>query len=359
MAKKKILFFFGSALTVSILYLSIVAKPISPEFSLKPQWVIKIDNATPIDYDAATVKETIIPFVIGNNYGYIAPNGSILVKRTFQPNQFVSISSKFVSVCNPIPETLTIESITATNTIIVKNPQGYPFIVDDTILIIGKDQDSISLVNNTGAIEWSYNTTSPITTLDLKAEKIVIGSLDGTIQLLSKHGDSLFSFQPGGSRLSVILGAALSSDGRYIAIISGIDRQRFVLLEKTAHTYKVLYHQFLDSDFRRPVLITFAQNDQYVLFEGKTQLLVFNINSKKNYTIPIETPILALETLPQYNKIFVMTGKDLQKNLIVLELPDRKLISAPFISKESFLRVSGDQVILGSDGIIASYSARR
>jgi len=44
---------------------------------------------------------------------------------------------------------------------------------------------------------------------------------------------------------------------------------------------------------------------------------------------------------------------------MVLELPDRKLISAPFVSKESFLQVSGEQVILGSDGIIASYTARR
>jgi len=51
MAKKKILLFFGSAFTVSILYLVVIAKPISPEFSLKPQWVITLDSATPIDSD--------------------------------------------------------------------------------------------------------------------------------------------------------------------------------------------------------------------------------------------------------------------------------------------------------------------
>ena len=355
MAKKKIFIWLGSAFAVSLAYLFIAAKPITSEFTLQKEWSINLDEKNPPNDEVAANSDNLIPFFIGNHYGYIAPNGTLMAKKSIQNNQLISITPKIVSVWNPIPDTLTIESAVPDQTITIKDPMGYPYLVDDRIFLIGKDQDSVALINKGGNTEWSYAVGSPITALDCRADRLLIGTLDGTIYLLSLKGELLFTFQPGGSRLSVIAGGALSSDGNYIAVISGIDRQRFILLEKASQTYKVLHHQFLDSDFRRPVLVQFVQNNQYVLFEGKTNALVFDIHKRKIHEVPLNAPLLAIETIAQSNLVFMLTGKDLQKQLIVLRLPDRKLITAPFVSRESFIYTAGNHIILGSDSVIASY----
>jgi len=355
MAKKKLLIWIGSAFAVCLAYLIIAAKPITPEFSLQTKWVINVEDANSQTKAGGTLAEGPIPFVLENRYGYIAPDGTLLAKKTFQTNQFVAITPKLLSVCNPVPDTLIIESSLSNETVTVKDPSGYPYLVDEHMLLIGKNQDSVSAIGESGSLLWTYQVASPITALDCRADKLLIGTLDGTVYLLSLKGEALFTFQPGGSRLSVIFGAVLSSDGNQIALISGIDRQRFVLLERSGQTYKVAHHQFLNSDFRRPVLLKFVQNNQYVLFEGKTNLLVFDIQKKKVHEIPLQAPILAIEALPKSDTVFVMTGKESQKQLVALKLPDRKLLTAPFTSQESFMTASGDQLVVGSDSIITSY----
>ena len=355
MVKKKLVLWIGSAFVISLIYLVVAAKPISSEFSLQTKWLVNLNDTNSQNTLDDSPSAEPIPFVLKDRYGYISPEGELLVKKTLQRHQFVAITPTRFTVFDPIPEIVTIDSITNKEIITIKNPRGYPFLIDEHVFLIGKDQDSLSAVSNTGVAQWTYHVSSPITTLDCRADKILIGTLDGTIYLLSLRGENLFTFQPGGSRLSVIVGAVLSSDANRIALISGIERQRFIILEKATKTYKVQHHQFLDSDFRRPVVVKFLQNDRYVLFEGKTNLMVFDSHKKKTYEIPVYFPILAIEALPNKDTVFVMTGKDNEKQLIALKMPDKKLLTAPFVSKESFIFSWEDQLILGSDDVITSY----
>jgi len=359
MAKKKLYIWIGSTFAVCLVYFIFAAKPITPEFSLQTKWLINLEEAFSQKEPLEPVNEEPIPFSLGNHYGYIAPDGTLLVNRRFLENQFVAITPKLFSVCDVVPDRITIKSSMTSKTITINEPSGYPYLVGEHIFLIGKAQDSIAAIGNSvsdsPSILWTYQVPSPITSLDCRADKLLIGTLDGTIYLLSLTGEVLFTFQPGGSRLSVILGVGLSSEGNKIALISGIDRQRFVLLEKSEQTYKVVYHRFLNSDFRRPVLVKFVQNNHYVLFEGKANLHVFNIQNKKGYEIPLQAPVLSVEALSNSNTVFVLTGNDSQKQLIALSLPNRKLLTAPFICRESFMTTSGDELILGSDSIITSY----
>ena len=347
MVKKRLFLFIGSAFATSLIYLIVAAKPISPEFTLKTLWTLNLDNAIPRTVQAETIKEDPIPFVLGNRYGYISPDGAFLDTRSLQQNQLISITPKLVSVINPIPDTVTIESWASRTAILIKDATGYPFLVQDRIFLIGKDQDSIASITASGTVRWNYGVSSPITALDCNLDKILIGTLDGTVYLLSSEGELLYTFQPGGSRLSIILGAALASDGDNIALISGIDKQRFILLSKSGQTYKVVHHQFLNTDYRRQVIIKFAQNNQYVLFEGKSNLSVFDGLKKRLYEIPIDKPIQAIETLENNNNVFVMAGTENQRQLIALSLPNKKMLSSSFVSPESFIYGRSDQLIVG------------
>ncbi|WP_304221626.1 hypothetical protein [Gracilinema caldarium] len=355
MVKKKLYIFIGSAFATSLIYLMVAAKPISPEFTLKTLWTLNLDDTSPRTAQSETIKEAPIPFVLGNLYGYISPDGALIDKRSLQQNHLISITPKLVSVINPIPDTITIESPASHTAILVKDASGYPFLVQDRIFLIGKDQDSISFISDSGTVRWNYCVSSPITALACNVGNILIGTLDGNLYLLNSEGELIYTFQPGGSRLSIILGVALASDSSKIALISGIDKQRFILLGKAGQTYKVIHHQFLNTDYRRQVIIKFAQNNQYVLFEGKANLSVFDGLKKRMYEIPIDKPIQAIEAIEKTNKVFVMAGAENQKQLIALSLPNKKLLTSSFVSPESFIYSYADQLILGSGSVITSF----
>ena len=356
MAKKRLFLWIGSAFVVCLVYLFVAPKPILPELTLNIQWILDLSQPVPDQIQSSDTVTEGIPFVLGTQFGYISANGHLLANRSLQKNQMVSITPSLLSIYTTNPDSVTITNQQNKKEILINNPGGYPLLFGDSSFIIGKDQDSISAIKDDGSVQWKYFFPSPITAIDYKAKKLLIGTLDGSIYVLGPEGDTLFTFQPGGSRLSVIVGAALSSDGNKIALISGIDKQRFILLEKSSQTYKVLDHYFLNSDFRRPVLIKFIQDNQYILFEGENSFFAFDSVKQKMHVISLEAPLIAIEELKKDQTLFILAGGDTKKQLIVFKLPDRKLVTSSFTARDSFLVPVDNQILLGSDTVIVSLS---
>jgi outer membrane protein assembly factor BamB len=234
---------------------------------------------------------------------------------------------------------------------------GYPLFLDNRIFVIGNEQNTITALDADARELWSYDFPAPITCVDAAGGYLLAGTLNGAIILLNPSGAAAFPpFEPGGSRLSVILGCAISRDASRLAVISGIDEQRFLLLEQSGDTYKVIYHEFLPGGFRRPVHINFADNDGKVAFEREGGLGIYDIGSRASIKLNLEGEIYKLDDSGGSRYLFVITKQGpKQMSFITIRYPGHIVINAPFKSDNSFFSRRDSYFYLGSDTSIASF----
>ena len=99
--------------------------------------------------------------------------------------------------------------------------------------------------NEDGSERWRYEGVFPITAFSSSAAGCAVGFADGTIIAFSNEGEQLQQFSPSGSEYPIILGAALSPDSRYIACISGQNKQRIVLAKREQEHSIITYFKYL------------------------------------------------------------------------------------------------------------------
>ncbi|GHU57324.1 hypothetical protein FACS189442_6300 [Spirochaetia bacterium] len=148
--------------------------------------------------------------------------------------------------------------------------------------------------------------------------------------------------------------------GNWLGIISGIDDQRFLLLEHFglpgSGEYKAGYHEFLEDGFRRAVRISFIDNDSRIAFERQGGLGIYEINNRISRRIPLEGEIAALDAEGSGGLLFVIISQsELQKRLIAISLPGTIIMEAPFKSDAAFLGRRGSRLYLGGGSTLASF----
>jgi outer membrane protein assembly factor BamB len=252
-----------------------------------------------------------------------------------------------IQVMNPLNETV----------LVINEPKGYPLFLDNRIFIVGSEQNSITALGTNGEELWTFDFPSPITCIDAANGYVLAGTLDGIMILLDSHGIPVFvPFEPGGSRLPVILGCALSRDASRLALISGIDNQRFLLLERTGSTYRVVYHEFFGDGFRRPVHISFVDNDTKVAFEKEGGIGIYAINSRVSTSISLEGELVSFENSGDGRYLFAITSLGPNdKQLITIRFPGIVVSKAPFKSENAFLARRGYVLYIGGDQTMASF----
>jgi hypothetical protein len=377
--KNKTKYRFLIGFLIVIVYIFAAARPIPMETVLAPRWLSSLESNYPLYFEenntvsringgdmpepAAELKslpegsifeESLLPFTLGNRFGYIGGDGMFALKRDVRGN--VSVAKNYWAEYGATPES--IEIMDPRNEVLVKlsGPRGYPFFIDDHIFLIHEDQNSLTALDSGGNSLWTYDFSAPVTDIDAAAGLILAGSLDGTVELLTLAGKRIFFFEPGGSRYSAIYGCRISQDGSKLAIISGFDDQRFLLLEKLGDSYKVAYHEFLSDGFRRPVHIAFIADDRWVAFEGEGGLILYNIGARNSIKIPLEGNVIALDNLGTDNLLFAVTSQSgRKKQLVGISLPDDVIMKVPFSSGDVFLGRQGQRLYVGGGSTIASF----
>jgi hypothetical protein len=252
---------FAAGIVLFATYFFTAARPIPVETVLIPRWLNSIESGTPVylsdrpdggnaasknaDDNLGGPSSQRIPFDLGSRFGYISRNGFLSINQIKKAN--VSLSPERWAEYEAEPGRVAIYDSNGEPVTVIENPRGYPFFLDGKTFLIGSDQTVVSAIDGSGEASWTYEFPGPLTCIDSAAGLVLVGSLDGVAGLLDSRGRQVFSFEPGGSRYSVILGCAISRDGSRLALISGIDGQRFLILERfgtSASDYKVLYHEF-------------------------------------------------------------------------------------------------------------------
>ena len=336
-------------------------RPIPEETTLKPRWITSLEINDPINLADPPLPEgsELIPFILGNRFGYVGDSGFFALNRI--RNAYISISEKVWAEYETIPASIQVMNPYDETVLRINDPNGYPLFLDNRIFIVGSEQNSITAISQTGETLWTFDFPSPITCIDAANGYLLAGTLDGVMILLNSRGVPVFPpFEPQGSRLSVILGCAISQDASRLVLISGIDNQRFLLLERTGDTFRVVHHEFLGDGFRRPVHIRFVNDDTKVVFEREGGLGIFAINSRTSTKVSLDGQIESLDSVGDGRFIFAITSQGSnEKRFITIRYPGVVVSQAPFKSENVFFARRGNRLFIGGDLTMASFELEK
>ena len=359
-----------------IIYIFAAARPVPKETVIVPRWITSVEMNYPVrleGFSGENEEPRLLPFILGNRFGYVGDDGRFAITQT--RNAYFSMSEKhwaefeaypsYVRVMNPQNETV----------FVIEDIDGFPLFLDGRVYIMGSEQNSITALGPAGEKLWTHVFPAKITDFDAAAGFVLAGTLDGAVVLLNPSGNLVFPpFEPGGSRLLAIYGCAISRDASRIAIISGIDSQRFLLLERSGDTHRVIHHEFLGEGFRRRVHVSFVNNDRKVVFEREGGLGIFDISSRRTVNINLEGEIVALDNYGGGDFLFVITSHGPgQKRLITIRYPEGNFRTlgprrrapgiivneAPFSSDAAFFARRGNRLFLGGDSTMISFEMEK
>jgi hypothetical protein len=296
----------------------------------------------------------LLPFELGERFGYVDSAGRFTINQL--KKGYVGLSDANWAEYTAKPDTIEVRDPWNNPLLTIAQGQGYPLFLDGRIFLINAEQNSVTEVDDGGEVRWTYDFAAPLTCVDAAAGLVLAGTLDGAVVLLDADGRLVFPFEPGGSRISVILGCRISSDGSRLALVSGVDDQRFLLLERSGESYKVVYHEFLEDGFRRNVHLAFVDQDNRVIFEREGGLGIYEINARSSLKLPLPGDILATDETGSAGLLFlVLSQSEREKNLVAIRFPGNVIIKAPFHSETVFLKRHDSQLYIGGGMTMASF----
>ena len=372
--KRKVLIFI--ALLLFIMYFLLAGRSVKREVVLEAEWINSLLNSSN-EGGFSAAADSLLPFTLGSRFGYVDSSGQIAINR-IKTNEIYLSQNMWTEYASE-PSNIEIQNVFEEVIVNIDNTNignaGYPILLDNRIFIIGSGQNSLSEIGMYGNVLWTYEFGAPLTCIDAASGLLLTGSIDGLVEVFNSSGERIFNFEPGGSQYSVILGCAISSDGSRIGIISGVDQQRFLLLERSgvaggteSSEYKVVYHEFLNSDFRRPVRIMFIDEDRRIVYEQTNGLGCYNIRTRRGFFIPLDGEIAAIDESGDSGFFFVITSHPFQeKRLIGIKLPQERWLSsslsardviflrASFTSDDVFLGRTGTSLVIGGGSVLISF----
>ncbi|MDR0411658.1 MAG: WD40 repeat domain-containing protein [Treponema sp.] len=352
MEKKYKYYFIIAGILLFVIYIFAAAQPVPQETILSSMWIHSLVSTYPTTLEEMEVvkQDELIPFQLGNYFGYVNRAGKFTINQV--KNGYVSLSKQNWAEYTAIPEKIVVRNPKNEQILSINTDVGYPLFLDNRIFLIDREQSTLYNINEKGETLWSYTFASPLTCIDAASGLLLAGSLDGKIEVLDNNGICIFSFEPSGSRLSIIVGCALSKDGSRIALVSGIDEQRFLFMENLGDTlgnkYRVIYHEFLGRGFRRPVHITFVDSDNSIAFERQTGLGLYDITTRTSVTLPLKGEIAVIDEDGSDGQLFIITSQPSGNNyLATIRYPGTVIGQALFKSEHTFMSRQGATLYIG------------
>jgi hypothetical protein len=368
MAKGKYNYWLLIGVMVFVVYFFLAARPVPMETVLVSQWLSSAESNYPFylndvsapagEGTAAGEDDVLLPFRLGNRFGYIDAYGRFSINR--ERKAALSISEDYWAEYEAIPREIDIRDPRDKQAAVIPGGRGYPLFLDGRFFMINAEQNSLEAFDISGKSLWAYDFAAPITDIDAASGLVLAGLLDGTIELLDENGRRIFFFEPGGSRLAVIYACRISRDGTKLAIVSGYDDQRFLFLEQLGDSYKVSYHEFVSDGFRRAVHLAFIDQDRRVVFEREGGIGIYDINTRTNVKVGLDGRVNSFDHSGENDLLFVITGQsERRKKLVGIHLSGEIIIEAPFRSEAAFLRRKEDRLYVGGGGTLASFRLER
>jgi len=351
-AKKHTGLYIFLILFISFIYITLAFKPLATEHHFTPVWNINTSNPlTKAAVEAGDLKY----FHLGQTLGYFDKNGNISHYQTFPEK--VSISNSYYATYDS----------NANNTVFYNNKgeeagiieaNGFPYFCGDLIYVFLPGGCSFSKCSPSGKVLWTCEGIFPITAFCAKEKYTAAGFANGSIKILNNEtGNTEIDFSPGGSDYPVILGLDISSDGMYIASISGHNHQRFVLSKREEKQQKIIYHKFFDYDSPYRTAVYFCKDNNRIFYNYYGGIGIYNISDKTEKFIPAKDKIL---TISETDKFVVLLGKE-KKSYSLSIIDNTNVIEgvSNFTADSAFIQTDKDDIYIGKDNSISRISISR
>lgn len=335
-----------------LLYILLAFQTLSTEFHLTPEWTIDIASA-----EATNTTEELIPFRLGQNIGYFTETG---VVAAHIPYPFkATISDKFYATYGTDSSSVDFYSATGEMAGTI-DAAGYPFFDSSRIFIMLPGGNAFAKCSDNGALEWKFESYAPITAFSSSENGTVVGLADGAVISFDNDGRQTQNFSPDGSGVPVILGAAISQDGKTLALVSGQNQQRFVVVQKNDDgPSKVIFHEYLEKDFNSQVYVKFDGDGKTIYYNYNGGLGIVNLEKLTSKHVPLDGRIIQIEAIGDSWLNAVLSKKNGTYTVTVIEPEDHPIAQFSFDSECAFIQTKGDKLFVGKDSKISCLKVSR
>ncbi|WP_147644919.1 hypothetical protein [Treponema pectinovorum] len=345
---KKVNFILPLCIAVSVLYIFLAIRPLQKELHFKTVWTV--DSSKPNSSLKEISPQGLIPFKIGQVLGYFSSEGKIYSIKTYPYK--ASISKNDYCIYGSSDKKMEIFSSTDEKKGSI-NAQGFPFFQGEKKYLMLPGGNSFAFLDDRGKLIWQFENYVPITAFATSKSATAAGYADGSIITFNDDGKIESSFSPGGSEYPAVLGIAVSDDAKLTAAITGQEKQRFVLAKKEGTLTKILFHEFLETQTKRQVLIKFSEDSNYCYYAQKDCLGVLNIKNQKSKHIKIDGHILSIQETQDKKAIFVLSKKDDFYSISLIQNNDLYAGSTKFKAQNAFITVKENSLFVVKDSSIS------
>ncbi len=363
-----LLIVFGILFTC--LYMIFAGINLKKELQLTPCWTVDFQkDLSSLQKDktsvfqlktAEEITEKQIPFKLSQNLGYFTPSGKVTAFQTF--SFMASVSSDYWVIFYPDSKSQTIYK--NDGQILCKIPcAGFPFIEQNKIFVFSPGGTGISSFNEEGKEIWTYESYVPVTAFKSSPSSCVAGLADGTLLYYDSNASKPQKIVPGGSDYNVILGADVSQSGKLLACVSGIEKQRFILIKLSDGQHKIIFHSYLDGNITEQTFVEFSKEktdeETVVYFQYEKGMGIYSFKSNSIKTVPIKGKILSVSEVNEKNVVFVLTQTD-EKHFSI-NMIDENFVntgSITFPAKNAFMITDEGSLYIGKDSSISRFDLK-
>jgi hypothetical protein len=343
--RKRPLRVFLVALLVIVLYFLFFPYPLQREMVARPAWAVSLDATAPAAGDTAGAA----PFRLGDTFGYVRPDGTLLSKE--KTLFAVSLSAAgYVNYTRLGTDWIMYDP--AGRRLFSFSGRGYPLLSADggRLFNVKSDLSGLIEMDKTGEPLWERDFPTMMSSISLQGDSVLVGLLNGTFQLLNRHGSPVFELAPGGSRLPVIAGCALSPDGTLLASVSGVDPQYLAVFQGAGSSFTALAKRRLPADLRREVRMSFSPDSRFLVFEGVGSAGLFDPASARLAWLDLRGPLAGL-AFPGKGRLAALAAQGGALAAVSIVAPFTAPIAREsFPAQDLFMGAVEGQLLLGVNG---------
>lgn len=338
---------------IFIVYILVCFAPLHTELQLTPQWTLDITQKP----ESFSTSLDVLPFKLGQNAGYFTHEGKLAYINNF--NYKVTISPGFLI---PYEKNSKEFDVIDTNGKIISKIQagGFPYISEDRLFVMLPGGSGFEYLDLHGNLIERHLHTSPITAFNSTKTLTIAGFANGSLCTFDKNMEVLYELTPGGSDTEVILGANVSSQGKYFACVSGQHDQRFVVYKCEPNHAKIIYHTYLPESIVHQTMIYFSNDESTVYYNDRTGLGIYDISKSQSSHIDIPGTVLNIQESSVGDSIFVLSKEKKQDQNIytvtILESKVHKTSSFSFSAESAFILTDGNSLFIGKDTKISKFT---
>lgn len=351
--KKNIIVLIWIALAIVIIYTFVAFRLTKSEIQFLSKWTFSLDEQAVASQDSSN----LVSFRLGDTLGYFSTAGNFaykyqipLLKNGKLANS--TISSNFWTIYDAESSNFTICNPDGSKVVKI-SAQGNPFIQEDKLFLFTLGGSSFINYDLSGKELWRSEGYVPIISFSSSDAGTVVGYADGEVRCLTNSGDLAFSMYPGGSEFPIILGTDISDSGEYVACVSGIESQRFVLIRRTGNQQKIVFHEYLEGNVKENVNVYFTQDSNFVYYNFENSLGIVDCKKLVSKHLNVKGKVLKISEIPSENIAFVLSKEGEVCTITIIEGMSNILGTYEYQAKNTFISAKDNYLFIGADDKIS------